>query len=60
MTVTFMQIKMKRTKVQNPRRNKCSAVVEKKCLVAEYRVYRTVSEPRTIIIVANYYAHAHR
>ena len=29
---------MKSTKVQNPRRNKCSAVVEKNFLVAEYRV----------------------
>ena len=29
---------MKSIKVLNPRRNKCSAVVEKNCLVAEYRV----------------------
>ena len=29
---------MKSTKVQSPRRNKCSAVVEKNCLVAEYCV----------------------
>ena len=32
---------MKSTKVQNPRCNKCSTVVEKKCLAVES--YRTVS-----------------
>ena len=33
---------MKSTKVQNPRRNKCSAVVELEtnCLVAEYRKFQ--------------------
>ena len=52
---------MKSTKVQNPRYNKCSAVVEKNCLVAEYRVAYRISGPRTIIIiVANYYRHVHR
>ena len=44
---------MKSTKVQNPRRNKCSAVhavAEKNCLVAdlEYRVPYRIG-PRTII-----------
>ena len=47
---TCMDINNESTKAQNPRRNKCSAVVKKNCLVAEYRVpYRTVSGPRTII-----------
>ena len=46
---------MQSTKVQNHRHNKCSAVVEKNCLVAKYSVpyrfrLRTVS-----IIVAIYY-----
>ena len=48
-------INMKSAKVQNPRRNKCSAIVELEtnCLVAEYRIpYRI--RPRTII------THAHR
>ena len=29
---------LKSTKVQNPRRNTCSAVLEKNCLLAEYRI----------------------
>ena len=37
------------TKVQNPRRNKCIAVVEKNCQVA----YRTASGRVRIIIAAN-------
>ena len=38
----------KSTEVQNPRCNKCSAVVEKNCLVAEYRVPYRIG-PCTII-----------
>ena len=50
---------MKSTKVQNPQRNKCSVVVEKNCLVVEYRVPCHIG-PRTIIIfVANLYTHVH-
>ena len=42
--------------MQNPRRNKCSAVVEKKCLVAEYRTPYSIPSAfnnYTIIIVGN-------
>ena len=30
---------IKSTEVQNPRRNKCSAVVEKNCLLAKYEYH---------------------
>ena len=40
---------IKGTKVKNPRHNKCSAVIEKNCLVAKYVVPYN-SGPRTIII----------
>ena len=42
--------KIKCTKVQNPRRNKCSAVLEKNCVVAEYRVPYRIG-PHTIIML---------
>ena len=51
MYVHQVQIQMKSTKVKNPQRNKCSAVVEKNCLVAEYRTpYRI--RPRIVIGVS--------
>ena len=48
--INNVHVVMKITKVQNPRRNKCSAVVEKNCLVAEYRVPYRIG-PRTIIML---------
>ena len=38
------------TEVQNPWRNKCSAVVEKYCLRAEYHIPYRIG-PRTIIML---------
>ena len=40
----------KSTEVRNPWRNKCSAVVEKYCLRAEYRIRYRIG-PRTIIML---------
>ena len=47
--VDIVRYKMKSTKLENPRRNKCSAVVQKNCLVAKYLVPYRIG-PRTIII----------
>ena len=47
--VDTVRYKMKSTKVQNPLRNKCSAVVENNCLVAKYLVPYRIG-PRTIIL----------
>ena len=46
---------MKSTKVQNPQRNKYSAVVEKICPVAEYCVPYRIG-PRTIIMLTLIYS----
>ena len=48
--INNVHVAMKITKVQNPRCNKCSAVVEKNCLVAEYRVPYCIG-PRAIIML---------
>ena len=54
-------ITMKSTKVQNPRRNKCSAVAEKNGLhVYSCRVPRTVPYRAAYHNYADYYTHAHR
>ena len=46
-TLVFeVQILMKSTKDQNPWRNKCSAVVEKNCLVPSGRVPRRIQSAK--------------